>query len=59
MKLTNKERRIFLKVCEELSELSYELLHAVNKHRKENWDDISAEIEDVEKWLRLLKGCKK
>ena len=40
---------------EELTELSLELLHAINKPNKENMGKICDEIKDVEKYLNLVK----
>jgi hypothetical protein len=59
MKLCEKDRRIFLKCAEELSELSTELLQSVNKENKNNWGKIFDEIQDVEKYIKLLKSIKK
>ena len=47
--------RIYLKLSEELSELSTELLQSVNKPKKDNLSDILSEIKDVEKWIAKLK----
>jgi hypothetical protein len=59
MKLNTKEKHIFLKCAEELSELSVELLQSVNKPNKNNWGKICDEIKDVEKYFELLKeNCK-
>ena len=59
MKLCPKNKYIFLKCAEELSELSTELLQSVNKENKNNWGKIFDEIQDVEKYLKLLKSIKK
>lgn len=59
MKLCSKNKYIFLKCAEELSELSTELLQSVNKENKNNWGKIFDEIQDVEKYLKLLKSIKK
>tara|TARA_A200000159_G_scaffold129742_1_gene126214 strand:+ start:276 stop:476 length:201 start_codon:yes stop_codon:yes gene_type:complete len=55
MNLTDPERHIFLKCAEELSELSAELLQAVNKKKKENFSKITSEIKDVENRLQSVK----
>ena len=55
MKLSTRDKRIFLKCVEELNELSLELIHAVNKISKSNCGKITDEIVDVEKYLNLLK----
>ena len=55
MKLDRKSKHHFLKCVEELTELSLELLHAVNKPTKENMGKICDEIKDVEKYLLLVK----
>lgn len=55
MKLNRKDKHIFLKCAEELTELSLELLHAVNKPSKENLGKIFDEIKDVEKYLDFVK----
>ncbi len=47
MKLKKKEQHIFLKLAEELSELSTEVLKAVNKPHKMNIVEIQDEIIDV------------
>ena len=49
-----KERKIFLKCAEELSELTTRLLQHLNKD-KDYTDKILGEIRDVEKQLNLLK----
>lgn len=59
MKLCEKDKHIFLKCAEELSELSTELLQSVNKESKNNWGKIFDEIKDVEKYIKLLKLIKK
>ena len=55
MKLTESEKHILLKCAEELSELSSELLQAVNKKNKENFSKITSEIKDVENRLQSVK----
>jgi len=55
MKLNRTHKHIFLKCAEELTELSLELLHAVNKPSKENVGKIFDEISDVEKYISLVK----
>ncbi len=45
-----------MKCIEELTELSLELLHAINKPNKENMGKICDEIKDVEKYLNLVKS---
>ena len=47
MKLSTRDKRIFLKCVEELNELSLELIHAVNKISKSNCGKITDEIVDV------------
>tara|TARA_B110000305_G_scaffold89566_1_gene100993 strand:- start:561 stop:743 length:183 start_codon:yes stop_codon:yes gene_type:complete len=59
MKLNEKEKHIFLKCAEELNELSVELLQSVNKESKNNWGKIFDEVEDIEKYIKILKGLKK
>lgn len=56
MKLNRQDKHIFLKCSEELTELSLELLHAVNKTNKENLGKINDEICDVEKYITLVKN---
>lgn len=58
MKLENKDKHIFLKCVEELNELAVELIQSVNKETKNNWGKIFDEIEDVEKYIKLLKSIK-
>lgn len=58
MKLENKDKHIFLKCVEELNELAVELIQSVNKETKNNWEKIFDEIEDVEKYIKLLKSIK-
>jgi|TARA_B110000483_G_C17661494_1_gene338262 NTP pyrophosphatase (non-canonical NTP hydrolase) len=58
MKLNVDQKRIFLKCAEELNELAIELLQSVNKENKNNWGKIYDEIEDVEKYIKLLKSIK-
>lgn len=55
MKLKRSDKHIFLKCAEELTELSLELLHAVNKPSKENLGKICDEIKDVERYLAFIK----
>lgn len=55
MKLERKDKHNFMKCIEELTELSLELLHAVNKPNKENIGKICDEIKDVEKYLDEIK----
>ena len=55
MKLSRESKRHFMKCVEELTELSLEILHAVNKPNKENVGKICDEIKDVEKYLKLVK----
>ena len=55
MKLDRKSKYNFMKCIEELTELSLELLHAVNKPNKENMGKICDEIKDVEKYLNEIK----
>jgi len=55
MKLNDKEKYIFLKCAEELSELSKEILQAVNKKNKENFSKITSEIKDVESRFYQIK----
>ena len=59
MKLSRKEKYLFLKCAEELNELAVELLQSVNKPSKNNLGKIFDEIEDVEKYLKQLKEIKK
>jgi len=58
VKLENKDKHIFLKCVEELNELAVELIQSVNKETKNNWGKIFDEIEDVEKYIKLLKSIK-
>ena len=55
MKLDRKSKHNFMKCIEELTELSLELLHAVNKPDKQNMGKICDEIKDVEKYLGHIK----
>ena len=55
MKLNRTDKHIFLKCAEELTELSLEILHAVNKPSKENVGKIFDEISDVEKYISLVR----
>tara|TARA_B100000902_G_C27317569_1_gene922317 strand:+ start:2433 stop:2621 length:189 start_codon:yes stop_codon:yes gene_type:complete len=56
MKLDRKNKYNFMKCVEELTELSLELLHAINKPSKENMGKICDEIKDVEKYLKFVKN---
>ena len=56
MKLKSKEKNVYLKLAEELAELSVELLHAINKPRKENFDKILNDVKDVESYILLIKS---
>lgn len=56
MKLTEQEKYLVLKCVEELSELSVELIHAVNKPKKNNQKNIHLEIKDVELYLNEIKN---
>jgi NTP pyrophosphatase (non-canonical NTP hydrolase) len=56
MKLTNEESKVFKKLIEELTELSLELIHALNKVKKENTKEILEEISDVKKYINLLEN---
>ncbi len=58
MKLKRSDRFIFLKLAEELNELSVELLQAVNKTDKNNWGKICDEISDVENYINKIKKIK-
>lgn len=49
------QKRDFLKLVEELSELSVELVQQINKPTKARNKRISDEIEDVEKRLKPVK----
>ena len=54
MKLNNTVKHIFLKLAEELNELSVEILHAVNKPNKGNWSAIIEEMADVQhRWEQV------
>jgi len=55
MNLSEDQKLIFMKLVEELSELSVELCHAVNKPKKNNFSKILNEINDVEGWILKLK----
>jgi hypothetical protein len=59
MNLTRSQKHIFLKLAEELNELSVELLQAVNKPNKNNWGKICHEISDVENYINKIKKLKK
>lgn len=58
MNLNSENKRIFLKCAEELNELAVELLQSANKPNKNNWGKIFDEIEDVEKYIQLVKAVK-
>ena len=55
MQLKKIEKKCFLKLCEELQELACELLKAVNKKDKNNFDKINEELIDVETRILELK----
>lgn len=55
MKLTSKDKRTFLKLAEELNEVSVEILQAVNKPNKGNWGAIVEEMADVQHWWEQVK----
>lgn len=55
MKLSSEQRHVFMKCVEELSELSVELIHALNKPKKQNEEKIKLEIQDVECYLKKIK----
>ena len=55
MKLSQRDKRIFLKCAEELNELATEILQSVNKPNKNNFGKICDEIKDVEKYLAIIK----
>ena len=55
MKLTKKQKYIFLKCSEELNELSTVLIQQINKPDKELYNSIVLEIEDVNKRMKFLK----
>lgn len=55
MKLTAKNKHTFLKLAEELNEASVEILQAVNKPTKGNWNAISEEMLDVMHWWEKVK----
>ena len=55
MKLTDQDKHTFLKLAEELNELSVEILHAVNKPTKGNWTAIVEEMADVQRWWEKVK----
>jgi len=55
MKLSSEQRHVFMKCVEELSELSVELIHALNKPKKQNEQKIKLEIQDVECYLKKIK----
>jgi len=56
MKLSESDLKIFLKAIEEISELSLELIHAVNKPKKRNLKSIEEEMLDVEMAFKPLKN---
>ena len=55
MKLTAKQKKIFLKCAEELNELATKLLQEVNKKDKCRYNDIVLESQDVDARLSELK----
>ena len=59
MKLSRSQKHMFLKLAEELNELSVELLQSINKPNKNNWGKICDEISDVETWVSKIKDIKK
>jgi NTP pyrophosphatase (non-canonical NTP hydrolase) len=59
MKLTAKDKHIFLKLAEELNEASVEILQAVNKPTKGNWSAIVEEMADVQHWWKKVKEIEK
>jgi NTP pyrophosphatase (non-canonical NTP hydrolase) len=56
MKLSEEQERFFLKLIEEMQELSLELIHAVNKPKKNNQSKILSEIQDVETYIEKVKN---
>ena len=58
MKLSRKEKYLFLKCSEELNELAVELLQSVNKPHKNNLGKIFDEIDDVKKYLKQFENIK-
>jgi NTP pyrophosphatase (non-canonical NTP hydrolase) len=56
MKLSKEQERFFLKLIEEMQELSLELIHAVNKPKKNNQSKILSEIQDVETYIEKVKN---
>ena len=55
MKLSSDQKSAILKCIEETSELSLELIHALNKPKKNNRQKIILEIKDVEACLEKIK----
>lgn len=55
MKLSDNDKKIFLKCAEELNELATRLLQEINKD-KDYTEQILEEIQDVEKQIKLLKN---
>jgi NTP pyrophosphatase (non-canonical NTP hydrolase) len=55
MKLKSQDKHTFLKLAEELNELSVEILQAVNKPDKGNWSSIVEEMVDVQHWWEKVK----
>lgn len=58
MKLSDNDKKIFLKCAEELNELATRLLQEINKD-KDYTEQILEEIQDVEKQIKLLKNLLK
>lgn len=56
MKLSEEQEKFFLKLIEEMHELSLELIHAVNKPKKNNQSKILSEIQDVETYIEKVKN---
>lgn len=55
MKLNSIQKSAILKCIEEMSELSLELIHALNKPKKNNRGKITLEVKDVEACLKKIK----
>lgn len=55
MKLNSIQKSAILKCIEEMSELSLELIHALNKPKKNNRGKIILEVKDVEACLKKIK----
>jgi hypothetical protein len=55
MKLNSIQKSAILKCIEEMSELSLELIHALNKPKKNNRRKIILEVKDVEVCLEKIK----